>query len=357
MATSSSSVELTLRGKVVAWLTALAAGAAWLGDDGNARLAAAMLAAPLIVDFVLKQRRLHHTEIRVSTRRTTAGAMFVDPLVLVHHGHRPARECLLSEPRTMRNEPPVLLPTLAPGAPAAIELRGRSLQRSHVLERVFVLVSAWPLALFRSRAVVTVATDFVTEPARVPLSAEVVQAIAEQQAAPRDRAVATGLEFHSLREHLPHEDARGVHALRSAALGTLVRRVSRGRLPHTVGLVLDLRRPPGRPLHHGARRFEWSLGACAALVAHLRQQAAQVLVLVVGEAPARFLVQGPAQEHDLLTLLAEVDPAPHRLLPPEQLDELRRLEHCFWIPAGAYTASPEIAALPRTVTIVGSEFE
>jgi len=38
-------------------------------------------------------------------------------------------------------------------------------------------------------------------------------------------------------------------------------------------------------------------------------------------------------------------------------DELRRLEHCFWIPAGAYTASAEIAALPRTVTIVGGDFE
>lgn len=357
MAIPSSSVELTLRGKVVAWLTALAAGAAWLGDDDNARLAAAMLAAPLVVDFVAKQRRLHHTEVQVAARRTVVGALFVEQLTLVHRGRRPARECLLSEPRTMRSEPPVLLPMLPPDAPVRVGIRGRSLQRSHVLERVFVLMSVWPLALFRTRAVVTVAADFVTEPARVPLSAEIVQAIAEQQAAPRDRTMATGLEFHSLREHQPNEDARGVHALRSAAIGTLVRRVTRGRLPHTVGLVLDLRRPPGRPLQHGTRRFEWSLGACAALVAHLRQRAAQVRVLVVAAEPAQFLVHGPAQEHDLLTLLAEAGPTPHHPLAPDLLDELLRLEHCFWIPAGAYTASPEIAALPRTVTIVGGEFE
>jgi uncharacterized protein (DUF58 family) len=357
MAIPSSSVELTLRGKVVAWLTALAAGAAWFSDDSNARLAAAMLAAPLVVDFVAKQRRLHHTEVQVAARRTIAGALVVEQLTLVHRGRRPARECLLSEPRTMRSEPPVLLPTLLPDAPVQIGIRGRSLHRSHVVERVFVLMSVWPLALFRTRAVVAVAADFVTEPARVPLSAEVVQAIAEQQAAPRDRTTATGLEFHSLREHQPHEDARGVHALRSAALGTLVRRVTRGRLPHTVGLVLDLRRPPGRPLQQGTRRFEWSLGACASLVAYLRQRAAQVRVLVVAAEPAQFLVHGPAQEHELLTLLAEAGPTPHHRLAPELFGELLRLEHCFWIPAGAYTASPEIAALPRTVTIVGGEFE
>ena len=357
MATEGTSIELTLRGKVVAWLAALAAGAAWLGDDANARLAAAMLAAPLVVDFVAKQRRLHHTEVLVPPRRTIAGAPFVDQLTLVHRGGRDLRECLLTEPRTMRNDGPLLLGSLTPGVAVRVTVRGRSLQRSHALERVFVLMSVWPLALFRSRAVVRVATDFVTEPARVPLSAEIVQAIAEQQAAPRDRATAPGLEFHSLREHLPHEDARGVHALRSAALGTLVRRVTRGRLPHTVGLVLDLRRPPGRPLHHGTRRFEWSLGVCASLVAWLRQRAAQILVLVLDERSERFLVQGPAQEHELLTLLAEASPAPHRALPPALLDELARLEHCFWIPAGAYTASPEIAAMPRTVTVVGGDFE
>ena len=86
MATSSSTVELTLRGRVVAWLATLAAGAAWIGGDGNARLAAAMLAAPLLVDFVAKQRRLQHTEIRLAPRRTAAGSPFSERLTLVHRG-------------------------------------------------------------------------------------------------------------------------------------------------------------------------------------------------------------------------------------------------------------------------------
>ncbi len=344
-----------MRGKIVAWLAAIAAAASWLGDDANARLAAAMLAAPLLVDFVLKQRRLHLTEISVAPRRTAAGALFTERLTVVHRGRRPVRECLLGEPRTMRTEPPALLPTLAPGKPAEVTMRARSLQRCHLLERVFVLMSVWPLGLFRTRAVVAVRADLITEPARVPLSAEIVQAIAEHEAG--QRTPQAGTEFHSLREHQPHEDARGVHARRSAAVGALVRRVTHGRLPHTVGVVLDLRRPPGRALHHGTRRFEWSLGACASLVECLRQRAAQVQVLVLDQEPANILVRGPMQERDLLTLLAEADPAPHLVPPPDVFDFLRRLEHCFWIPAGAYEASLEISALPATVTIVGGDVE
>jgi hypothetical protein len=357
MATSSNTVELTMRGRVVAWLATLAAGAAWIGGDANARLAAAMLAAPLLVDFVLKQRRLQHSEIRLGPRRTAAGSSFSERLTLVHRGRARLRECLLSEPRTMRSEPPVLLPTMAPGVPATIGFRARSLQRCHVLERVFVLVSAWPLGLFRARAVVKVAAELITEPARVPLQAEVVQGIAEVEQAPRDRTSLPGPDFHSLRDHLPDEDARSVHALRSASVGTLVRRVTQGRIPRTVGIVLDLRRPPGRGLNQSTRRFEWSLGACASLVAFLRARAAQVQVLVLAAEHARFHVKGPAQETDLMTLLAEANPAPHRTLPAELFDDLRRLEHCFWIPAGSWLTAPECAAMSANVTIVGGEIE
>ncbi|MEO6593702.1 MAG: DUF58 domain-containing protein [Planctomycetota bacterium] len=357
MATPSSTVELTLRGRGVLWLAALAAGAAWLGDDGNARLAAAMLTAPLLVDFVTKQRRLHHVEVRMSPRRTIAGALFTEQVTIVHRGRRPLRECLLTEPRTMRSEPAVLMPPVTPLQPTRVGYRARSLQRSHVLERVFLLVSAWPLGLFRTRAVLTVAAEMITEPARVPLDAEVVQAIAEREISPRHRQSLPGPEFHALREHMPDEDARGVHALRSASMGVLVRRVTQGRMPQTVGLVLDMRRPPGRSLFQGTRRFEWSLGACASLIAYLRARSAHVQVVVIDAEPAKYLVQGPAKETELLTLLAEASPTPHRPLSSELFLEVRRLEHCFWIPAGAYLASPEFAAMSTNVTIVGGDFE
>jgi hypothetical protein len=353
----TTTLELTMRGRVVAWLAALAAGAAWLGDDPNARLAAALLTAPLLVDLVLRQRRLHATEVRVQARRCVAGAPFTETLTLVHHGNRPLREVLLREPRTMRLEAPALLPSLPPGEPVRVEVRQRSHQRSHQLERAFELVSQWPLGLLRTRAAVRIAADLVTEPARVPLRADLVRAIATHEQAPQDRSQLPGPEFHSLREHLPEEDARLVHALRSAALGTLVRRVTQGRVPQLVGIVLDLRRPPRRPLNQGLRRFEWSLGACASLLHTLRQHGAAARVLVLAEEHADLLVRGPAQELELLTLLAEAGPTAHRPVPAAQFDALRHLEHCYWIPAGSYLAAPEFAAMPGEVTLVGGDFE
>ena len=84
MASTHSTIELTMRGKVLAWLAGLAGAAAWLGEDPNARIAAALLAAPLLVDFVAKQRRMHETEVRIGPRRTIAGAPFTENVMLTH---------------------------------------------------------------------------------------------------------------------------------------------------------------------------------------------------------------------------------------------------------------------------------
>ncbi len=357
MAISSTTTELTLRGRVLVWLFALAGGASWLAGDANARLAAALLGAPVLIDFVAKQRRLHRTRLRVAPRRTPAGAPFTETVTVTVDGPRALRECLLYEPRTMRSEPPAMLAHLARDASTPVRMRQRSAQRSHAVERVFVLVSSWPLGVFRTRSIVVVDADLVTEPARIPLAAELVQAIADTEQAPRERSALPGPEFHSLREHLPEEDARGVHALRSATLGTLVRRVTLGRLPRTVGMVLDLRRPPGRPLHQAGRRFEWSLAACASLLELLRRRGGEARVLVLAGEPADLLVRGPAQEAELLTLLAEASPSPYRSVPDDLFATIRRLEHCFWIPAGGYSAAPEFTAMPGTVTVVGGDGE
>jgi len=121
--------------------------------------------------------------------------------------------------------------------------------------------------------------------------------------------------------------------------------------------VVDLRRPPRRPLHGGNRRFEWSLGACATLLHLLRQHGAAARVLVLAEEPADLLVRGPAQEIDLLTLLAEAQPTAHRPVAAAAFEELQKLPHCYWIPAGSYLAAPEFAAMPGSVTLVGGELE
>ena len=352
MATPGSSFEVTARGKVVMWLAGLAAGAAWLGGNDDARLAAAMLTAPLLVDFVAKQRRLHFTSVQVAPRRTVVGAMFEETLTVEHRGRRPLRHCQLHEPRAMRSEPPVLLPTLQPFQPQRVRVTQRSTVRSHVLERVFVLESQWPLGMFATRSIVSAATDLITEPAREPLHADVLEAAIDAETAPIERSLLPGPEFHALREHLPDEDARGVHALRSAATGTLVRRVTRGRAPRTVGIVLDLRRAPGEPRGRGLQRLEWSLGACATLAEALHARGSELRVLVIDTAPERFDVKGPAQLDDLLTTLSEASLSLHHQLDQQQLHDLQQLLHCYWIPAGGYRSAPEMRTLKGDVTVV-----
>ncbi|MFM1871791.1 MAG: hypothetical protein RL398_1213 [Planctomycetota bacterium] len=357
MAATHYRVELTHRGRVLGLIAAVAAAAAWLAEDADARLAAALLAAPLLVDFVLKQRGLHLVEIAVAKRFTTAGAPYSERLELTSRSQRPLRECLLFEPRTMRVEAPVLVPRLAPGEPLRIVLRQRSSLRSHTLERVFALTSTWPLGLLRTRAAVVVRAELVTAPAPVPLHAEVERALHDQESQRRSPRRHEGEEFHSLREHQPDEDARRVHALRSAAAGTLVRRVLRGSLPRTAGIVLDLRRPPGRRLDQGVRRFEWSLGSCVSLVRLLRDHDVEVAVAVLDAEPTALRVRTTGELQDLLTLLAEASPTQHRPASDEAFALLKDAEHRFWIPAGSYYAAPEFAAMSGRITLVGGEDE
>ena len=190
---------------------------------------------------------------------------------------------------------------------------------------------------------------------RVALRADVLDAASEAEIAPVDRSQLSGPEFYALREHGVDEDARGVHALRSAALGTLVRRVTRGRMPRTVGVVLDLRRAPGIPRGHGLRRCEWSLGACATLVEELHRRGAEVQVLVVDATPEIMTVRGPAQLTKLCTLLSEAGLARHTAVDSDLLEEVGALTHCYWIAAGGFVRAPELAALPGQATLVEEE--
>ena len=69
-----TSLQLTMRGRLLVMLATLALFAAWLSGEANARLAAAMLMAPLLVDFALAPRHLHKLRLLVRPRRTTAAA-------------------------------------------------------------------------------------------------------------------------------------------------------------------------------------------------------------------------------------------------------------------------------------------
>jgi len=348
------SMDITLRGRVLLLLVGLSLGAAWLTGDPNAQLAASLLLAPLFVDFLLKARGLEHIEVQVSHRRTEAGAPFLETVHLRHTGSsRPIHELCVSEPRTAVHQGAALIESLAPGRSIEVRLSCRSRIRSHLLERAFLLESVYPLGFLRSRVIRKVSSDLITEPARVRLPVQVLHSSQQGDPDYRDNLRPFGGEFHSLREYTHGEDARMVHALRSAAVGTLVRRVTQGHLPRQIGMVLDLRRPPGRPLRRGIRRFEWSLGACATLVDHLRSRQMALSCVVLGEESRLEELTSVLQTSEFLTFLSEATASRHRPAPDDLLRQLEACESCYWIPAGGYLDREEIAALPGEVMLLG----
>jgi uncharacterized protein (DUF58 family) len=348
MAQSHGTLQLTARGTVVAALAAASLFGATLSGDANVRLAAGLLLAPLIVDFARKPRGLGSVALRVAPRRTVVGARFHEPVRLDNSRGSALREVLLHERH--RQCTPAFVAAVPRGGDCTVALPCASPQRGHQLERVFELSTEWPLGLFRRTAVAVVAADLVTEPRRENLRDDPLASLDELQHALQARTRLLGEEFHALREHQVGEDARGVHALRSAALATLVRTVLRGRLPSQVGIVLDLRRPPGRPLQLGHRRFEWSLGAAATLLDRLCAAACTVQLWVLGSRTVHTVVRDSRLQREVLTFLAEAAPSPHRALPPQSLDGLSGMDRCFWIPAGGQRPP---AGLPASIEVLG----
>lgn len=352
MAQSHQRIELTPRGQVVAILAVGATLAAWLSGAADVRMAAALLAAPMLVEIALCQRRLRRVELRIKPRMTTTGARFLERIELA--ADSTLRDVLVFEPRTMRTEPPLFVPQLAGSAPAAFSLMQRSTVRSHALQRVFVLTSTWPLGLLRVRRALAVDADLITAPAPVRLGTDLTLAMCESpHTQPSSRG--SGDEFHSLRDHTPGEDAHLVHALRSAASGMLVRRVLRSSTPREAGIVLDLRQPPSQRQLQGGRRFEWCLGACTTLLEQLRQQGIAVRCLVID---SETVVLPMRTAHDfaaLHTLLAEANLADYRPLPLHALASLDGVEHCYWIPAGGHREAAQQAQQTLHVTLLDRE--
>lgn len=336
MATPGQTIEMTPRGRTIAGLAALALLGSWLSGDASVRLAAAMLSAPLLVDFARKPRSLGSVKVHVGPRRTVVGQAFRESLRIENHGSAPLREVILLERRT--RSAPALLAHAAPGASVATLLSCHSPERGHLLERVFELATEWPLGLFRSRATAVVRAELVAEPRRVPTKVLPQPNVDDHRHDSRPHPRHAGDEFHALREHHDDEDARGVHARRSAALGQLVRTVNRGRSPTVVGLVLDLRRPPGRSLGQGRLRLEWSLGVAATLVDTFADANCRVRIWVLGTRTVRTTVIDSKSHRDWSTFLAEATTGPHRALEPDALDGIDDLADCYWLPAGGYRA-------------------
>lgn len=329
-------LEILPRGRLALVLLHLAAGAAWLSGDDNARLAASMLAAPILVDLVAKLLTRPRLELRLRARRTIARSAFLET-VHVHNGGGTAREVKLREPRTfVLDAGGAHLPAIAPGQEATLRIAARSPRRGRTTTRGFVVTTAWPLGLFRWVVRTTSPAEMVTEPARTQLPADVLRALATQDEAERSGARAHAAEFYGLRDYRYGEDARHVHARRSATLGTLVRQVHRGADHRTCAIVVDLRRPPGMPPTFGRRELEVHLSRAAALVDALRARGGAFRCVEIGDETRVFAVDEGGDARDFLTALAVARTVAFRALADGELASITNADACFWMAAGGY---------------------
>src|SRR5690606_24589620 len=147
-------LELTHRGHLCLALLHLTAGAAWLTGDDNARLAASMLAAPLVLDVLHKLVRAPRIALSVALRRVHARSSFLESVEVRNvSATQPVRDLTLGEPRTQLYESGgAFIPWLEPGASVTVRIAARSARRGCFTSRTFVAETWHPFGLLRWRA-------------------------------------------------------------------------------------------------------------------------------------------------------------------------------------------------------------
>ena len=339
-------------GRLMVILASLTFLASWMTDNQAARIAAAILVAPLLVDLLWKGGRMPQLEFVVGPRRTEAGARFLEQVAVRNTGAR--RVCfdlVLAENYTATLAGGAYIEHLPPGVTAQVTLPARCRRRGRRAERVFFLETTYPLGVIRSSATVSVASELVSEPARVPLPASVVRALERLAAEDRSSRSPGPTDFYALREYASGDDARLVHAGKSAAVGALVRKVNRGQEVHESALVLDLRRPPARSAQRVGPLFEWSLGATAAIVDDVVSRNGRLLCCVFGRSERTWTIDEPRDAAEFLAFLAQARPSRHAPASADVLDRVRDFRVCYWVPAGGHAAADERADLEDAILV------
>ena len=335
--TCKSRLQITPRGQITVTLLHLAAGAAWLSGDPNVRLAASLLAAPVVLDIVWKLVARPRLAIAMRARRGISRRPFHESLELRNLSPRAAlREFHLREPRTA---PPEVggahVPWLPSGNATTVHYTARHPRRGLQTARSFEGETSWPLGLFRWRVELVVPATLLSEPARVAIDPTLARA-SEDERASRPARKGEAREFWALREYRNGEDARHAHARRSAALGTLVLSVWRGHDVSERALVLDLRRSPGLPDISASRRLERQLGRAAWLVDHWSAEGVRFTVHAIERGLHTWTVDGSQQARDVTAWFAIAGIVPYRALDDDEKQALEALPQSVWIAAGGY---------------------
>jgi uncharacterized protein (DUF58 family) len=335
-------LELTSRGQACLLLINLTAGAAWLTGDINAQLATGMLGSVFFLDWIYKKLRAPKIEVSVKPRRTHAGRVFLDSLEVTNRApFHSVHHVAISEPRLTTLAGGAYIEEIPPGGSWNPRVSARSRRRNRIRKRSFELSSSYPFAMFRWYGSVEVATDLISEPARVEVSRDLIESMGRgfqaQETGQRDM----GSEFFCLREYQQGEDARHLHAARSASLGVLVTRRFRGDRDPEVAIILDLRRKPGTLVPLSNRALEQYLGITASLVDRLSSAASSVHIYTLDGKNRHWLIESPAEAREFLSYLAEASSVPYFPFDPTEHPELAGIHSHVWIPAGGYRPKAE----------------
>jgi uncharacterized protein (DUF58 family) len=335
---------------VLLGLAVLSQLSGWLTGDAHVQLAAALLTAPLVVDLLLKPRTLQSVRVVASLRRAIAGAPCRERVELTQGNRRALREITVAQPMRGHGGFVDILPQ---GTPVTLEIPSLFRERGVLPTRELEIGTSWPFGLVRAQATVSIALPLVVEPARVRIAPSDLAAATHPGAESDGMRNLQGDEFAGLRELHVGEYARGVHALRSAALGQLVRTIRRGRMPQQLALVVDLRLPREGTARTHSRRFEQSLSVAASMLDQVRRHGAAIHVTLLGERVVQVEVDSNRSAWEAFDLLAAAQPSPHHAIDTATAAGLRHWSPCWWTTCDPDGVPGELATLTIEAHVLG----
>jgi uncharacterized protein (DUF58 family) len=269
---------LTLRGRafLAGGVTALVC-AVVLGQHGLIRIAALLLALPLVTAFGISRSRHRLSAARVVSSPTVpAGQVVHIRLRLTNEGLVPTGRLLVEDvlPFALGSRPRFVLPGLAGGSARSQtltyqvrpDLRGR-----YELGPLTVEVSD-PFGLVRLTRTLQGTTSLTVTPRVVPLPSAALGGALDNSGESRPRSFAAGrAEDVTVREYRRGDDLRRVHWRSSARIGELMVRREEQPWQARATIVLDNR----AAAHRGAgvaSSFETAVTAAASVATHLSQR-------------------------------------------------------------------------------------